>query len=111
MPFGAAGTLTLQQAWDVAAWIDSQPRPQDPRFTGERREDPHPVSQATRLRYYGAAVDGLTLGVPGTLEAWLEGMPPRARTSGFGGCRRPEPRRICRGSAVSHVKNFASRAG
>ncbi|MBP9899727.1 MAG: c-type cytochrome [Gemmatimonadales bacterium] len=30
MPFGAPGTLTDQQAWDVAAYIDAQPRPDMP---------------------------------------------------------------------------------
>ena len=31
MPLGQGGTLTDQQAWDVAAYIDSKPRPPDPR--------------------------------------------------------------------------------
>ncbi len=31
MPFEKPGTLTNQQAWDVAAYIDSQTRPPDPR--------------------------------------------------------------------------------
>lgn len=31
MPMGQGGTLTTQQAWDVAAYIDSKPRPPDPR--------------------------------------------------------------------------------
>ena len=30
MPFAAPGTLTDQQAWDVAAYIDAQPRPDMP---------------------------------------------------------------------------------
>ena len=34
MPLGNAGILSDQQAWDVAQYIDSQERPQDPRFTG-----------------------------------------------------------------------------
>jgi len=31
MPMGQGGTLTDQEAWDVAAYIDSKPRPPDPR--------------------------------------------------------------------------------
>ena len=34
MPYGAGGTLANQNAWDVAAFVVSHPRPQDPRFTG-----------------------------------------------------------------------------
>jgi len=33
MPMGQGGTLTDQEAWDVAAFIDGKPRPQDPRKT------------------------------------------------------------------------------
>jgi len=32
MPFGQGNTLTDQQAWDVAAFINAQPRPRDPRL-------------------------------------------------------------------------------
>lgn len=32
MPFGAGGTLSDQQAWDVALYMNSQERPKDPRF-------------------------------------------------------------------------------
>ncbi|MHB1586775.1 MAG: c-type cytochrome [Acidiferrobacteraceae bacterium] len=31
MPYGRGGTLTAQQAWDVAAFVDTHPRPPDPR--------------------------------------------------------------------------------
>lgn len=34
MPFGQEGSLKDQQAWDVAAYIDSRERPRDPRQTG-----------------------------------------------------------------------------
>ena len=61
MPQDHPGTLTNQQAWDVAAYIDGKPRPQDPRFTGSLAE--------TRTRYhdtqqsaYGKTVDGVLLG-------------------------------------------------
>ena len=31
MPLGQGGTLTDQQAWDVAAYVNAQPRPKAPR--------------------------------------------------------------------------------
>ncbi|MGU7775970.1 c-type cytochrome [Burkholderia sp. MR1-5-21] len=64
MPLGLGGTLTDQQAWDVATFMDSQERPQDPRFTGS--------VDATRARFhdnadsmYGRTVNGHVLGAPG----------------------------------------------
>jgi len=61
MPLGRGGTLTDQEAWDVAAFVDSRPWPQDPRFTGDVEE--------TRQEYhdddfYGQEVDGIVLGSP-----------------------------------------------
>lgn len=36
MPLGRGGeVLSVQQAWDVAAFVDIHPRPQDPRFDGD----------------------------------------------------------------------------
>lgn len=46
MPFSRGGTLTTQQAWDVAMYMDSHERPQDPRFAGS-------VAQ-TRKKYHGS---------------------------------------------------------
>jgi thiosulfate dehydrogenase len=61
MPYGAVGTLSVQQAWDVATYIDSQNRPQDPRFTNS--------VAVTRSKYhnnkysmYGKTVNGHMLG-------------------------------------------------
>ncbi len=63
MPLGQGGSLTPQQAWDVATFVDSQVRPQDPRFTGD--------VETTRKRFhegdssmYGALVNGTVLGDP-----------------------------------------------
>jgi len=62
MPFGAGATLTEQQAWDVAAYVVSHERPQDPRFTGS--------VEATRKKfhahnsYYGQVINGHLLGAP-----------------------------------------------
>ena len=61
MPFSQGNTLTDQEAWDVAAFVDSHERPQDPRFTGSVAE--------TRAKYhdgptwmYGRTIDGVLLG-------------------------------------------------
>ena len=63
MPLGAGGSLSVQQAWDVATYVDSQPRPQDPRFTGnlaETRQKHHD----TPFSMYGLTVNGVLLGDP-----------------------------------------------
>ena len=61
MPQGAEGTLTVQEAWDVAHFIDGKSRPQDPRFaisptTTRARHHDTPFSR------YGTVVGGLILG-------------------------------------------------
>lgn len=63
MPLGAENSLSVQEAWDVATFIDGQVRPQDPRFAGS--------PAATRARHhdtpqsrYGTMVDGAVLGDP-----------------------------------------------
>lgn len=63
MPQDRPGALSEQQAWDVAAYIDGKPRPQDPRFTGavaETRARFHNTDQSA----YGKTVDGVLLGAP-----------------------------------------------
>jgi thiosulfate dehydrogenase len=64
MPYSQGGSLTDQQAWDVALYLDSQPRPQDPRYAGSLAE--------TRARFhgdplsmYGRVVNGVLLGGDG----------------------------------------------
>jgi thiosulfate dehydrogenase len=64
MPQDQPGSLSNQQAWDVAAYIDGKPRPQDPRFNGsiaETRARFHDTDQSA----YGKIVDGVLLGSPG----------------------------------------------
>ena len=63
MPLGRGGSLTDQMAWDVAAYVDSHERPQDPRFAGSVAE--------TRAKFhdspysmYGQTVNGHVLGSP-----------------------------------------------
>lgn len=75
MPLGTAGSLTTQQAWDVAAWLDSQPRPQDPRFGGDLEQTRAHFHKNHADDFYGQTVDGLTLGAPGTLERWAKTHP------------------------------------
>jgi|GEM_PF-571186 len=61
MPFSKANTLTDQEAWDVAQFMDAQERPQDPRFDGN--------IASTRKKFhdseyslYGQTVNGKLLG-------------------------------------------------
>lgn len=64
MPLGKGGTLSEQDAWDVAMFMNSHERPQDPRFLG--------TVEATRKKYhddpsdsmYGSTVAGHVLGAP-----------------------------------------------
>jgi thiosulfate dehydrogenase len=65
MPLGNGGSLTPQQAWDVAWFIDGQTRPQDPRFAGNLA--------ATRAEHhnrpwsrYGTLIAGRAAGDPAT---------------------------------------------
>ena len=61
MPLGLGNSLSEQEAWDVATYINSHERPQDPRFTGD--------IAATRRQFhdsefslYGVSVNGKLLG-------------------------------------------------
>jgi thiosulfate dehydrogenase len=61
MPLGLGGSLSDQEAWDIATYMDSQERPQDPRFVDSVAE--------TRKRFhdeptskYGLVVNGVLLG-------------------------------------------------
>lgn len=60
MPLGQGYSLTDQQAWDVAAFVDSHERPRDPRQTGtvaEAQKEFHAKGD-----YYGKTIDGHVLG-------------------------------------------------
>lgn len=63
MPLGLPKSLTIQQSWDVAAYIDSQVRPEDPRYLGSvaatRKKFHH-----TKFSMYGKTVNGVLLGQP-----------------------------------------------
>lgn len=62
MPLDQPGTLSDQEAWDIAAYVDSQERPKDPRQTGSVA-----VNAAANFKdqhsFYGKTVDGRLLGV------------------------------------------------
>ena len=63
MPLGLAAGLSDQDAWDVAAFINAQERPQDPRYRGDIGETSR-LYHASPFDYYGkrAGPDGRTLG-------------------------------------------------
>ncbi|PKG73566.1 cytochrome C [Shewanella sp. GutCb] len=56
MPFSKSVQLSNQQAWDVAAYINAQERPQDPRFTGDIKQLKGKYHK--HQGYYGSSVDG-----------------------------------------------------
>jgi len=64
MPLGLPGTLTGQQAWDVALYMNSHERPQDPRYTGSVQGTQHDF-HATEDSMYGREVAGKVLGASG----------------------------------------------
>jgi len=61
MPFSQGNTLSDQEAWDVASYLDSQERPQDPRFkdsVAATRKAHHD----SPMDMYGQTVNGILLG-------------------------------------------------
>ena len=63
MPFSRGDTLSDQDAWDVAMFMDAHERPQDPRFNGsvgETRKKYHD----TPMSLYGTESNGHLLGAP-----------------------------------------------
>jgi thiosulfate dehydrogenase len=61
MPFNQPGMLSEQDAWDVAAYINSQPRPKDPRQTGSIADNAK-ANFSSFPTYYGTTRDGHVLG-------------------------------------------------
>ncbi len=63
MPLGPAQRLSDQDAWDVAAFINAQERPQDPRFNGNLAETAR-LYHAGHYDYFGKRLepDGEPLG-------------------------------------------------
>ena len=61
MPLSQGNTLSDQEAWDVATYIDSQERPQDPRFNGSVSETRKQFHDSA-MSMYGLTVNGNVLG-------------------------------------------------
>ncbi|WNK21346.1 c-type cytochrome [Halomonas piscis] len=63
MPLGRPDSLSNQQAWDVAAYINSFPRPADPRQVDEDLDlDEAKEAYHQHQDYYGETRNGATLG-------------------------------------------------
>lgn len=63
MPWGLTDALDDQEVWDIAIFINSRERPQDPRFTGNVSETRAKFHES-RWSLYGLSVDGRILGEP-----------------------------------------------
>lgn len=63
MPLGLGGSLSVQAAWDVAAFVNAHQRPQDPRFNGDLQETAERF-HSSRFSLYGKVEgpDGRLLG-------------------------------------------------
>ncbi|WP_305598613.1 c-type cytochrome [Polaromonas sp.] len=61
MPLGQGGTLSDQEAWDVATFMNGHERPQDPRFTGNV-SDTRKKFHDSEFSLYGQTVNGKLLG-------------------------------------------------
>ena len=63
MPLGRGETLSNQQAWDVAAFINAHERPQDPRLIdGSIEKTRKRFHEGDGVNLYGIEVDGVLLG-------------------------------------------------
>lgn len=60
MPLGKGGSLTDQEAWDVAYYMNAHERPQDPRFNGSVEETQKKFHDSSDL--YGQTINGKVLG-------------------------------------------------
>jgi thiosulfate dehydrogenase len=72
MPFSQGNSLTDAEAWDVASYMDSQERPQDPRFSGSVAET-RKLHHDSPMDMYGQTVNGVVLG----RNSPAAGPPPR----------------------------------
>ena len=61
MPLGKGGSLSEQDAWDVAMYMNSHERPQDPRFAGSVEATPKKYHDSDDSMY-GRTVNGKVLG-------------------------------------------------
>ena len=65
MPLGQGGTLSEQEAWDVAYFVDGHERPQDPRYAGDL-EATIKAHHGGQYDLYGKTVNGVVLGAHST---------------------------------------------
>lgn len=61
MPLGLGGTLSDQDAWDVAMYMDAHERPQDPRYQGDLAQT-RKAYHDSPMSLYGTTVNGHLLG-------------------------------------------------
>ena len=63
MPLGKPGSLSDQQAWDVAAFINTHERPQDPRLVEGSIEKTRVKFHANDgVNAYGQIINGILIG-------------------------------------------------
>jgi len=63
MPLGQPHSMDVQESWDLAAYINSQERPQDPRYTGDVRETRELYLETFHKdTYYGLEKEGRLMG-------------------------------------------------
>lgn len=62
MPLGQPNSLTEQEAWDIAQFVNSQERPQDPRYTGDAKATREKFLNFHRYTNYGTEFNGKVLG-------------------------------------------------
>nr|WP_298378986.1 c-type cytochrome [uncultured Halomonas sp.] len=71
MPLGKPYSLSDQEAWDVAAYINSFPRPADPRQAdGKMSVEESKEQYHQHMDYYGETLHGIKLGEGTTPERW-----------------------------------------
>ena len=61
MPLSQGYTLSDEDSWAVAAYINSRERPQDPRFAGSVA-DTRKAHHDDEYDFYGKTIDGIVLG-------------------------------------------------
>lgn len=70
MPLGQPLSMSIQESWDLAEYINSQERPQDPRYTGDVVETREKYLKTFHINsYYGLKKQGRLLGDHSNLGA------------------------------------------
>lgn len=62
MPFGKPGSLSAEDAWQVANFINSHERPQDPRYTGDVKETREMYLNFHKFSNYGLEINDQLMG-------------------------------------------------